>query len=79
MGRNNQEQVWVSKKFKKELEKIQAEKTLNGKKVGNLGEITDCIIVAPSFADVKKEVLEIDNVTDLGIKMDRKSRRGSLW
>lgn len=80
MGRRkgNQEQVWVSKEFKNELEKLQAEKLLNGKKVGNLGELTKCIVIVPSFADVKKEVLEIDDVTNLGIRMDRKSRR-TLW
>jgi hypothetical protein len=72
--RNNQEQVWLAIEFKDRLEKLQAKKRLNGKKV-SLSELTKEMLMTKSWENMEKELLEMDkniskNILNLKVKFD---------
>lgn len=71
--RNEQKQLWVDKKFIAWLRKLKAQSELNGKDIGNLGEMAKRILNVEAIKDVEKQVLQSSNINSLKIKMD--SRR----
>ena len=70
--RNKQKQLWSDEEFIKRLERIKAERLLNGKPVKNLGVLTKEMLKCPSFKEVEKELLEQQIKVDLAIKLDKR-------
>lgn len=70
--RNKQKQIWSSKEFAEELERLKAEMLLNGKKVNNIGQLTEEIIKCQSFKSLKMELLGKKMRAELNIKLDKK-------
>ena len=74
-NRNNEKQIWLDGEFKEGLEKLQAKKKIaTGKKV-SLGELSKEIIQSKGWAQIEKEILELDknitkNVMRMGIRFD---------
>lgn len=72
-ARNNQKQIWSDKEFVDKLERIKAQRLLQGKPVKNLGELTKEMLKCPSFKDVEKELIEEQARINLKIKLDSKN------
>jgi len=71
--RNKQKQLWSDKEFVDKLERIKAQRLLQGNPVKNLGELTKEMLKCPSFQDVERELIEQDIKTNLKIKLDKKN------
>jgi len=70
--RNNQKQIWSSKAFADELEMLKAEMLINGKKVNNIGQLTEEIIKCKSFKDLRMELIGKQLKAQINIKLDKK-------
>jgi len=70
--RNKQKQIWSSKAFAEELERIKAEMLINGKKVNNIGQLTEEIVRCESFKNLRMELLGNKLKSQLTIKLDKK-------
>jgi len=70
--RNKQKQIWSSKAFAEELEKLKAEMLINGKKVNNIGQLTEEIVKCQSFKNLRMELLGNQLQAQINIKLDKK-------
>jgi hypothetical protein len=70
--KERQKQIWADAEFKDRLEKMKAKAFLNGKKFDNLGELTKEMLKVPAFADVEKQIIELDKqiTKSIGMKFD---------
>jgi hypothetical protein len=59
-SRTNQRQIWADAEFVKRLENIKAKRTLMGKPVKNVGDLTKELAHCRSFEDLEDEVLGFD-------------------
>lgn len=71
--RNKQKQLWSDKEFVERLEKIKAQRLLQGKPVKNLGVLTKEMLACPSFKAVEDELINKEIKESLRIKLDKKN------
>ncbi len=72
-SRNKQKQLWSDPNFINILEKVKAQRLLNGNPVNNLGQLTKEIQQCPSFKLVLEELKNTNLVVGIEIKLDKKN------
>ena len=70
--RNKQKQLWSDMEFINILEKVKAQRLLNGNPVKNLGQLTKEIQQCPSFKQVLEELNNTTLLVGIQIKLDKK-------